>query len=455
MYNHDGTIEFCSRRDTQVKIRGLRVELSEVEYRIREELEDVCQVAVDMLATDRGSTLVSYICFSDETRSLPAISDTSIDELFTSPTAEIQALLAAMVGQLKTLLPNYMIPSVFLICKYMPSITSTKLDRKTLRKMTSLLSNDQLSAFSSIDDEKRAPETEVERRFQSIWASILNISAVSIGRDDHFLQIGGDSISAIHLVSKARAEGLEICVKDIFDDSRLLAVASKAILSAGGREMEDAILPFSLLQEAIRDAALKTASELCHVPVSAIEDAFPCTSLQEGLMALSAKQPGSYVAKYVYKLANHVDVPRFKEAWCKTVELCGLLRTRIIPMKDSALQVIVKHLVKWEETTNETLSSLVHSPRALEMTYGAPLCWYALHCEAEANYFVWSAHHAIYDGWTIQVILKALETIYRKVDVPRLRPYNAFIRYNLALDHSAAASFWSTELCGSKRAAFP
>lgn len=455
MYNHDGTIEFCSRRDTQVKIRGLRVELSEVEYRIREELEGVCQVAADMLATDRGSTLVSYICFNDETRSLPATSYGSIDKLFTPPTAEIQALLTAMVGKLKTLLPNYMIPSVFLICKYMPSITSTKLDRKTLRKMTSLLSHDQLSSFSTLDNKKRAPETEMERRFQSIWASLLNIPSDSIGRDDHFLQIGGDSILSIRLVSRARAESIEICVKDVFDDSRLLAVASKATLRDGKSRIEEPILPFMLMPQTIRDTVQQTTAELCHVPVSAVEDAFPCTSLQEGLMALSVKQRGSYVAKYVYRLSSDVDVAQFREAWNKTVELCGALRTRIVLVDNLSIQVLVKHAARWEDTSKETLSSFVHSDRDLGMSYGTPLCWYALLREAETNYFIWSAHHVIYDGWTMQILLKTLETVYRQAEVPHLQPYNAFVQYCLSLDHDAAANFWRTELHGSKRAAFP
>ncbi|KAM0254012.1 hypothetical protein ACHAQJ_006982 [Trichoderma viride] len=415
MYNHDGTIEFCSRRDTQVKIRGLRVELNEVEYRIRENLEGVCQVAVDILESDGGSTLISYLCFSDETRSLSTPSKSSIDEL------------------------------------YMPSITSTKLDRKTLRKMASLLNLDQISAFSLLDSEKRLPETEIQRKFQSLWASILRISADSIGLDDSFLQIGGDSIKVIHLVSKARADGIIISVKDIFDDSRLLAVASKAVLSNGANQIDDHILPFSLLPEMIQHAVIEKAADLCHISASAVEDAFPCTSLQEGLMALSVKQRGSYVAK----LHNHIDIGRFREAWNKTVELCDAMRTRIILINNSSIQVLVKDAARWEETNGETLSSLLHSDRGLDMSYGTALCWYALLCEEGTNYFVWSAHHAIYDGWTIQIILSTLDSIYRKAEMPRLQPYNAFIQYSLSIDYDAAANFWGAELRGSRRAAFP
>ncbi|ETR98316.1 CoA-dependent acyltransferase, partial [Trichoderma reesei RUT C-30] len=454
MYNPDGTIEFCSRRDTQVKIRGLRVELSEVEYRIRESLEGICQVAVDISTSDGGSRLVSYLCFTEETRSSTS-SENSMDDILMPITVEVRPLLAAMVGKLRVSIPNYMIPTLFIVCRYMPSITSTKLDRTALRQVASLLTQDQISMYSLSDDNKRPPETDMERKFQSLWASILSIPADSIGRDDSFLQIGGDSISAIHLVSTARAEGLVISVKDVFDDSRLLAIAAKAVFSGKAEGRDNQIAPFSLLPPPTRDAIVMQAAEQCGIAQSAIDDAYPATSIQEGLMALSVKQRGSYVAKYVYRLASQVDIGRFKAAWMKTVELCGALRTRIILFDDSSIQVLLKDPASWEATDKETLSSLVRSDRGLQMSYGTPLCWYATVQEADTSYFVWSAHHAIYDGWTIRLILSTLESIYRNVEPSPLQAYNAFVKYTLSLDHDAATNFWANELQGSKRASFP
>ncbi|UKZ82421.1 NRPS [Trichoderma virens FT-333] len=454
-YNPNGTLEFYSRKDTQVKIRGLRVELGEVEHHIRELLEGVRQVAVDVLTSETGTQLVSYICFNDDSQ--PSSPELKASDIYLPLDADIQARITSMVGELSVTLPRYMIPTLFIPCKYMPFITSTKLDRKTLKSITASLGRDELIHYSLINSKKRVPETEMETRLQAIWSEILNLPIDSIGRDDSFLQIGGDSITAIYLVSKAREAGISLIIKDIFDDSRLLAVASKAVLSTEFQEPQGPIVPFSLLNKQTR--ALVLAGEVrkfCglnddHI----IEDAYPCTSLQEGLMALTMKQPGSYVAKYVYKLATFVDMERFQAAWNRTMELCGNMRTRIVLLNGTPIQLLLKEDNQWQSLENDTLASITNSSRDLKMGYGAPLCWYGVLEENNNKYFVWSAHHSIYDGWVMRILLTTLYTIYLSTDVPTLQPYSGFIKYNMELDSMASADFWREQLSGSKRAVFP
>ena len=102
-----------------------------------------------------------------------------------------------------------------------------------------------LLGYSLVDSEKRAPATAMEARMHKLWMQVLNLPAESIGRDDSFLRLGGDSITAIQLVASAREAGISFTVKDIFDDPQLSAVAFKAIEADDiqQREME----PFSML----------------------------------------------------------------------------------------------------------------------------------------------------------------------------------------------------------------
>ena len=281
-YNPDGTMEFATRKDTQIKIRGLRVELGEVQHHIQESLKDVRQAAVDVHHSEAGANLIAYICFSDEMR--PSTMDD--DTLFLPLNDELKTRLTTVVSELSIKLPRYMVPTRFIPCSYMPSITSTKLDRKELKRLTAGLSKQQMNSYGLLESKKRAPKTQAERKLQAVWADLLKISLESIGRDDSFLGLGGDSISAIHMVSASRKAGILVTVKDIFNDPRLSAVASVATEITSDIEEDLTILPpFSLLSEPLRLAVCgDKARDMCQLAAhQVVEDAYPCTKFSRGL----------------------------------------------------------------------------------------------------------------------------------------------------------------------------
>ncbi|GAM86382.1 nonribosomal peptide synthetase [Dothideomycetidae sp. 11243] len=455
-YNPDGTIEFSSRKDTQVKIRGLRVELGEVEHHVKTLLKDCQQVVVDVFKTDAGTNLAAYFCFTEETRT---DADTTESEAFLPIDAEMKETLRAMAGELAVALPRYMVPSLFIPCKYMPSITSTKLDRKGLRNMTAALSQDQLASYALADGEKRAPITEMERRLQQAWATILGLPADTIGRDDSFLRIGGDSISAIRLVTLGRDSGIALSVQDIFDDPRLMAMAAKAT------EMDESVVeeitqPFALISED-EHAAVKTAIvEQCGLSSEQqIDDAYPCTGLQEGLMALAVKQPGSYMAKYAYRLPEHIDEQRFRKAWANTVQQCGNLRTRIALVNGRSLQTLVQDKGDWDifgDGRQSGLRETMDATQGIEMKYGSRLCRYGLAEETDGQrHFVLVLHHAVFDGWSLNLIIDTLVRSYLETAVSALKPYAGFIKYTSSMDEDAAREYWTGQLQEARKASFP
>ena len=324
-YNPDGTIVFSSRKDTQVKIRGLRVELGEVESRVLSSLPGVQQTVVDVLRSESGTTLVAY--FSYNSTLLPEQRD-----CFVKLTSDMQRDVKDMIGELRVSLPNYMIPSLFVPCDHMPSITSTKIDRNRLRTLTLQLSRKDRSSYSLVDVEKRAVETPMEYRIQAIWAKILRLSIEDIGRDDSFLGIGGDSITAIQFVTTARDSGVSVTVRDVFDDPRLFVVASKCSETRG--RITEEVAPFSLLSASrARVAQSASMQEQCGLfDDQKIVDAYPCTPLQSGLIAVTMQQPGAYIVKHVYRLPKSVNLEAFMDSWEETVNLCSNLRTRIVSL---------------------------------------------------------------------------------------------------------------------------
>ncbi|KAH0523778.1 hypothetical protein TsFJ059_008738 [Trichoderma semiorbis] len=455
-YNADGTIEFGSRKDNQVKIRGLRVELGEIEHHFRESLEGVKQVAVDVVNGDGSAIIVSYFCFTDETRTAGKNSETNVKDVLASMTSELQSQLTALVGQLSVTLPRYMIPTLFIPCQYMPFITSTKLDMKLLRLAFSKLSKEDVARYSLVDSKKRKPETEMETRIQAIWADLLKLSTDSIGRDDNFLRMGGDSIAAIYFVSAARNSGISIAVKDVFDDPRLFQVASKATILAN-KDKSSQVKPFSLLPDNLsklmQSDAIRTKYGLGKGQT--IEDAYPCTPLQEGLMALTAKQPGSYISQWYHRVPKYIDIAKFKAAWKTAVERNATLRTRVMLEDGCAVQAVITNDDDWENTAGHNLESYKRLIPQFDIGYGTRLARFAVVEDKHDTYFVWVIHHAINDGWSMRIVLDSIYNTYYGRSVSSISPYSNFINYLSKIDSEAAASFWRSNLSGAQRPSYP
>ena len=176
------------------------------------------------------------------------------------------------------------------------------------------------------------------------------------------------------------------------------------------------------------DAFMATVRDVCELSGDqTIEDAYPCTSLQEGLMALAVKEPGSYIAKYVYRLSESVNPTLFKSAWARTVELCGNLRTRIVLFGGASIQTIVREDARWEATDGLDVRSFMSAAKNIKMQHGSRLCHYGLvDGEHGKQYFALIIHHAVFDGWSLNVVLDTLHHVYRQNDPPPLQPYSGF-----------------------------
>jgi len=129
----------------------------------------------------------------------------------------VQIIFSAEVEEkLAERLPSYMVPEVFFVVAQLPMTTSGKTHRRRLREMGASFSAQQLAeARTQNQGPKRQPSTEKEKTLQQLWARVLNIELDSIGLDDSFFQLGGDSIAAMKLVAEARQIGLHLVVADI------------------------------------------------------------------------------------------------------------------------------------------------------------------------------------------------------------------------------------------------
>ena len=186
----DGNLEFIGRADAQVKIRGFRIEPGEVEVVLKRhpDVEDAAVIAREDEPGQRR--LVAYVVARNGERRTD------------------------WGGFLRSKLPDYMMPSAFVLLDKLPLSPNGKVDRRALRAPAR-----QLETY-------RAPKTPQEQILCAIFAEVLKLERVGV--DDNFFALGGDSIMSILLVSRARRCGLELTPRDVFQLRTVGALAAAA-----------------------------------------------------------------------------------------------------------------------------------------------------------------------------------------------------------------------------------
>jgi amino acid adenylation domain-containing protein/non-ribosomal peptide synthase protein (TIGR01720 family) len=454
-YNSDGSLVYLGRKDTQVKLNGQRIELGEIEHRIQSALPSNGQCSVDLIVRRNGEitskALVAFVCLESDSKK-----PTQSDADFILPmTQSFQSIALNTKSAISSQIQSYMVPNVYIPVSFFPMTSSGKLNRRLLRTTAEELLSRDASSYRLGGRSGREPSTETEKVLQNLWSTLLSVDASNISADDTFFRHGGDSISAMRLVTAARKQGYSISVADIFQAPRLSEIAQKLVpvSTASNTETEVKILPFSLLGENISVVDIKReVSTSCNISLEQIEDILPCSTIQEGLIVLSSTQPGSYVTQNIYDLPDSVDIERFKTAWKKLYQSESILRTRIFHSKNNGfLQVVVREELEW--TSSQPPS------RSVPGTNGGRLSRYSITQDQSGKpRFIWTAHHAIYDGWSIPKLLNKLQNYYEAGSLAiEHNPcsYSHFIKYVSGIDTDELKDFWVQHLDGFSAAQFP
>ena len=453
-YEPDGTMTFVGRNNAQVKINGQRVELGDVEYHVRNNIAiaDVqVQVFAEILTPSQSDTSILMVF-------IHVFNERHADDSALDHTGQTARILTGLNERLAAHVSAHMIPSAYLVLKELPMTTTGKADRRRLREIGQKLTFEQIMALSSGSDGGQLPRTATERQLRSLWTQVLGIrTSETIKADHNFFQVGGNSITAMKLVGLARQVGLHLTVTSIFKQPILRDMA-RSTGQVSGLD-EDDIPPFSLLNTK-KDPRklLEQAAELCQVDIARIEDIFPCTPLQEGLLALTAKRAGDYTAQYILPLRRSVDLARFQRAWEEVLRTTPTLRSRIVDLADQGLvQVILDHNVQWSH--HLSVSEHQEVDKKAEISLGKPLVRYAnipVNNQSQTHCFAWTVHHALYDGWSMRLIMDRLNQAYQDpFALQPAPPFNRFVRHILNIEEGDANNFWQAQFAGLEAHVFP
>ncbi|GIJ87087.1 non-ribosomal peptide synthetase [Aspergillus pseudoviridinutans] len=449
-YDPDGSggIIFVGRKDTQVKLRGQRVELGEIESQLRARLPSETTVIAEVIVPQgtRGQPMLVAFVAPQTTK---GHDNTELDAAALPD--ELQRALSEADAELANVLPRYMVPTAYIPVNHIPTLISGKTDRKRLRQFGAAVDLRQLDQGGTNTTTREL--SDLERRLRQAWSQTLKLQADSIRLQDNFFSLGGDSLTAMKLVSVCRSHGLDLSVTSMFSNPTLLAMAS--VVRICDVDVQAEIPAFSMITSDV-DSACVEAAEACGVSPADIEDIYPCTPTQESLFTFSLKSVKPYVAQRVLCIPSHIDLDAWRKAWQEVVTSLPILRTRVAQLQEPGLQqVVLKGDVSWLQASS--LLEYLEEDRKERMNLGESLARYAIVDDSTdgKRYMVWTIHHVVYDGWSEPIILKQVSDALKGQPVEIKTQMRDFVKYVRDSDDAAMQEFWRLELKGAVGPQFP
>ncbi|HEX3187507.1 MAG TPA: amino acid adenylation domain-containing protein [Pyrinomonadaceae bacterium] len=376
-YLPNGEVEPLGRADQQVKIRGFRVELGEIEAVIGTYAgvrEAVCIAREDEPGEKR---LVAYLVAEDVS-------------------------VAQLRDSLRQKLPDYMMPSAFVMLDALPLTPNRKVDRRALPAPSQYVSDTEANHVDA--------RTQTEEVLAAIWADVLKLDRVSVC--DNFFDCGGHSLLAIKVVARVReAFAVELPLRSFFESP---TVASLAVV------IDD-------LKQVSSTAPLRRVDRGERPPLS---------STQEGLWFIHRFAPESpaYNIFAAARLVGDLDLTALQASVNEIVRRHETLRTAFAEVDElpalviaDELELPIAHLEHSEWSESEKESQIVslaieESRRPFNLTRQPLLRVNLVKLRADEHVLLLTMHHIIGDGWSIGILLRELATLYEAYTVGRPSP---------------------------------
>lgn len=424
-WNLDGALEFTGRCDDQVKVRGYRVELGEVENALSL-LPGVESVIVLAQPVNGSHRLVAYCA-------VPGCPEDQAAH-------RGRELLAALAQSL----PDYMVPARLIVLQAFPRNVSGKINRKALPAPESVA---DLPAGES------AVEGSDEALVCALMAQVLKLPR--IGMDDDFFALGGDSISAIMLCGALRQAGRQLRPSAVFSlrNARHIAPGLTSLEADTGAGW----------QLSAADHAVLTAR---HGPFAA---AAPVLPLQQGMLyhaRVGGADGQSYSAFTRLRFDGALDAARLRRALASLLarypQLGGLFDTDTVDQPVLLLPEPGAVTWAWREDDLSPLAGAARDERiaAIEADllacscqldrFGGMLATGLMRVNAREHVLLLAVHHLVIDGWSTPLLLRDLLAAYRLDSAlpPLAVQYPAVVAALAARQHGAAATHWREALDG-------
>src|ERR687886_738282 len=420
-YLSDGNIEYLGRLDDQVKIRGFRIELGEIEAVLSQHPavdETVVVVREDVPGNKR---LVAYLVVNQAT----------------APT------MPQLQQFLKQKLPEYMVPSAYVLLDALPLTPNGKIDRRALPAPD--------TARPEGEGAYVAPQTPVEEILAGIWADVLGLQQVGI--HDNFFELGGHSLLATQLISRLRDSfGVEFPLRGLFESPTVAGLSER--LEALRRTALGLVAPPLLPGERAGQLLLSFA--------------------QARLWFLEQLEPGSYAYNIpaAVRLTGSLHVAALQQSLDEIVQRHEALRTTFAMVNGEPIQVIapvlaltlplvdLRELPQAQQEASVERLATEEAMRPFDLAQGPLLRATLLQLGQAEPVLLLVMHHIVSDGWSMGVLIRELAALYEAFSMGKPSPlpelpiqYADFAHWQRQWLQgevlAAQLSYWQQQLAGA------
>ncbi|HEX6716238.1 MAG TPA: amino acid adenylation domain-containing protein, partial [Pyrinomonadaceae bacterium] len=370
-YLEGGRLEFLGRVDHQVKVRGFRIEPGEIETVLNTHHSVRDAIVIARGGTSGDKRLVAYVVAEPDL-------NLTVDELR---------------AHVKEQLPDYMMPSIFVLLEHLPLNNNGKVDRAALP--------DPDAFKPELSDSFVAPRTDIEERLASIWSRVLDFEPVGV--NDNFFELGGHSLLATQVISRIRETfEIDLPLRALFDAPTITGLAER-------------------IEAALGDKQRTSAPKIIKV---AHKNALPLSFAQQRLWFLNQLEPDNpfYNISTAISIEGDLDCAALQQALTEVVRRHDALRTTFVVDGVKPRQIVsdVAHLgfaiedlrqaVKPEEEALEI--ARIEAELPFDLKVGPLLRVRLLQLSATKYLALLTMHHIIGDGWSMSVLVREVARCY-------------------------------------------
>ena len=372
-YLPDGNIEYSGRMDHQVKIRGFRIELGEIENRLQEH-PAIHEGVVDIREIrEEDKQIVAFV---------------TINPGYSLNKQELRRHLSME-------LPSFMIPNEIIELENIPLTSNGKVDRRTLQNL-------EVGVQEKV--EKIAPVTLTEQRLEKIWSQVLGIKKVGI--NENFFDLGGHSLLATKIMSRINGIYNFYIPFHIFFQRPTIKELARYI-------------------DEVKNEAPTDELKIEEIEIITVNEA-PLSFAQQRLWFLHQLDPGSsaYNMYGEIRLEGALNVPILERAFNEVMRRHESLRTRFLERNGQPVQVVDAY--RWMDIPCVSLDTDDKEKRLQEirknetehqfnLAQGPLLKTKLVRMDADYHVLMFTIHHIVFDGWSIEILIRELTTLYKQL----------------------------------------